>query len=153
MVRHFCGGTQESRLDVAHALGILERDFLTYDTIDHITGMVEELLTYANLPNVMVGGKINFTMSEYKLEAAELRPQVEALNSVDTEFYAEIKAHPRRLPLPESESYHPATMLLREDGASSSSKTRAQSVMTKSLLEVVAKAGNAEEVYSTFFKT
>jgi hypothetical protein len=151
MVRHFCVGVQ-GRLDVTHALGILERDFLTYDTMDHITDMVEGLLTYANLPNVMVGGKINFTMSEYKLNAAELRPQVEALNSADTEFYAEIKERPRRLPLPKNESYHPATVLLREGGTSSGSKTRVQSVKTESLLEVVSKASNVEEVYSAFFR-
>jgi hypothetical protein len=152
MVRHFCGGTQDSRLDVAHAVGILERDFLAYDTIEHIPDMVEGLLTYANLPNVMVGGKINFTMSEYKLDAAELRPQVEALNRADAEFYTEIKMHPRRLPLPAGEGYFPATVLLKESGASAGSQTRIQSVKTDQLLEVVARAANAEEVFATFFK-
>jgi hypothetical protein len=152
MVRHFCGGAPDSPLDVAHALGILERDFLAYDTIEHIPQMIEGLLTYANLPNVMVGGKINFTMNEYKLDAAELRPQVEALNRADAEFYAEIKANPRRLPLPASESYYPATVLLKESGARDGSQTRVQSVKTDQLLEVVARAANAEEVFATFFR-
>jgi hypothetical protein len=152
MIRHFCGGSPDSRLDVTHALGILERDFLAYDTIEHIPEMIEGLLTYANLPNVMVGGKINFTMSEYKLDAAELRPQVEALNRADAEFYAHIKANPRRLPLPASDSYFPATVLLKESGARDGSQTRVQSVKTDQLLEVVARAGSAEEVFATFFK-
>lgn len=86
MVRHFCGGAPDSRLDVAQAVGILEHDFLAYDTVEHIPEMVEGLLTYANLPNVMIGGRINYTMAEYKLDAAELRPQVEALNRADAEF-------------------------------------------------------------------
>jgi hypothetical protein len=152
MVRHFCGGAPDSQLDVTRALGILERDFLAYDTIEHIPEMVEGLLTYANLPNVMVGGKINFTMSEYKLDAAELRPQVEALNRADAEFYAEIKANPRRLPLPANESYYPLTVLLKESGARDGSQTRIQSVRTEQLLEVVAKAATSEEVFATFYK-
>jgi hypothetical protein len=152
MVRHFCGGTQDSQLDVAHARDILERDFLAYDTIEHIPDMIEGLLTYANLPNVMVGGKINFTMNEYKLDAAELRPQIEALNRADAEFYAEIKASPRRLSLPASESYFPATVLLKESGASGGSQTRVQSVKTDQLLDVVARATSAEEVFATFFR-
>jgi hypothetical protein len=152
MVRHFCGGTPASRPDVAHALGILERDFLAYDTVEHIPDMIEGLLTYANLPNVMVGGKINYTMDEYKLDAAELRPQIEALNRADVEFYAEIQAHPRRLPIPASEGYHPATVLLRESGASEGSQTRIQSVKTDVLLDTITRSRCADEVFSTFFK-
>jgi len=152
MVRHFCGGTPESRVDVARALVILERDFLAYDTTDHIPGMIEGLLTYANLPNVMIGGKINYTMSEYKLDVAELRPQVEALNRADVDFYAEIKVHPRRLPLPASEGYHPVTVLLQESGASEGSQTRVLSVKTDVLLETITRSQSAEEVFSTFFK-
>jgi hypothetical protein len=152
MVRHFCGGAPDSQLDVTRALGILERDFLAYDTIEHIPDMIEGLLTYANLPNVMVGGKINFTMSEYKLDAMELRPQVEALNRADVEFYAEIKTNPRRLPLPANEGYFPATVLLKESGASGGSQTRVQSVKTDQLLGVVARSTNAEEVFATFFR-
>lgn len=152
MMRHFCGGMPDSRLDVAQAVGILERDFLVYDTVEHIPEMVEGLLTYANLPNVMIGGRINYTMAEYKLDAAELRPQVEALNRADAEFYAEIKARPRRLPLPAGDSYFPATVLLKESGASDGSQTRIQSVKTDQLFEVVTRAGSAEEVFATFFK-
>jgi hypothetical protein len=152
MVRHFCGGTPDSRPDVAHALGILERDFLAYDTVEHIPDMIEGLLTYANLPNVMVGGKINYTMDEYKLDAAELRPQIEALNRADVEFYAEIQAHPRRLPIPAAEGYHPATVLLRESGASEGSQTRIQSVKTDLLLDRITRSQCAEEVFSTYFK-
>lgn len=152
MVRHFCGGTPDSPLDVAKAMGILERDFLAYDTVEHIPEMVEGLLTYANLPNVMIGGRINFTMAEYKLDAAELRPQVEALNRADAEFYAEVKARPRRLPLPAGDSYFPATVLLKESGASGGSQTRIQSVKTDVLLEVAGHANTADEVFSAFFK-
>jgi len=152
MVRHFCGGMPDSPLDVAHALGILERDFLAYDTVEHIPELVEGLLTYANLPNVMVGGKINYTMDAYKLDASALRAQVAALNRADAEFYAEIKAHPRRLPLPAGDSYFPATVLLKESGASGGSQTRIQSVKTEQLLEAAARAGSAEEVFATFFK-
>jgi hypothetical protein len=152
MVRHFCGGTLDSRLDVAHALGILEREFLAYDTIEYIPDMIEGLLNYANLPNVMVGGKINYTLDEYKLDATELRPQIEALNRADVEFYSEIQAHPRRLPIPAGEGYHPATVLLRESGASDGSQTRVQSVKTDVLLDTITRSQYAEEVFSTFFK-
>lgn len=148
MVRHFCNGSP----DAAQAIGILQRNFLTYDTNEHIPEMLEGLLTYANLPNLMIGGRINYTFDEYKLDASELRPQFEALNRADMEFYAEVKANPRRLPIPESEGYHPASVLLKETGGSSGSLTRMQAMATPQLLGVVAKCKTGDEVFSTFFK-
>jgi len=152
MVRHFCGGNPDSRLDVAKVMDILERDFLAYDTTEHIPGMIEGLLNYANLPNVMVEGKINYTLDEYKLDAANLRPQVETENRADLELYSEIQAHPRRLPIPAGEGYHPATILMQEAGGSESSQTRFQSIATPQLLEVVARSQTGKEVFSSYFK-
>lgn len=152
MVRYFSGGELDSPLDVARVLAILNNDFLAFDTMAHITGMIEGLLTHANLPNVMVKGKINFTLDAYKLDASAIRPEIEALNRADAELYAEIEARPRRLPLPDGQRYHPATVLLREVGGSEASLTALQSIGTAQLLDVVARAKNGDEVFSTFFK-
>lgn len=148
MVRHFCNGSP----DAAQAIAILQRDFLAYDTNAHIPEMLEGLLTYANLPNLMIGGRINYTFDEYKLDASELRPQFEALNRADMEFYAEVQANPRRLPIPESDGYHPASVLVKETGSSGGSLTRMQAMATPQLLDVVSKCKTGEEVFSTFFK-
>lgn len=152
MVRHFCGGHLDSRLDVAKVMGILERGFLAYDTTEHIPDMIEGLLNHANLPNVMVEGKINYTLDEYKLDAAGLRPQIEAENRADLEFYSEIQAHPRRLPIPAGDGYHPATILLKESGGSEKSLMDFQSVGTAQLLDVVARSQFGKEVFSTYFE-
>jgi len=152
MVRHFCGGTPDSHLDVAKVMGILERDFLAYDTTEHIPDMIEGLLNYANLPNVMVEGKVNYTLDEYKLDAADLRSQIEDKNRADLELYSEIQAHPRRLLIPAGESYHPATILMQEAGGREESLMRFQSISTPQLLEVVAQSQTGKEVFSTYFK-
>lgn len=152
MVRHFCGGNPDCRPDVAKGIGILERDFLAYDTTEHIPDMIEGLLNHANLPNVIVEGKINYTFDEYKLDAAELRPRIEAENRADLEFYSEVQAHPRRLPVPAGEEYHPATILIKETGGSERSFTRFQSIATAQLLETVARSQDGKEVFSTYFK-
>lgn len=148
MVRHFCNGDP----DAAQAIAILQRDFLAYDTNAHIPEMLEGLLTYANLPNVMIGGRINYTFDEYRLDASALRPQFEALNRADMEFYDEVQSRPRRLPLPEGQNHHPATVLLRETGGTDGSLTRMQAVGTAQLLEVIAQCKTGEEVFSALFK-
>lgn len=152
MVRHFCGGNLDSHLDVARVMDILERDFLAYDTTHHIPEMIEGLLNYANLPNVMVEGKINYTLDEYKLDVAGLRSQIEAENQADLELYAEIRDHPRRLSIPAGETYHPATILMRETGSSEGSMTLFQSIATGPLLEVIAQSSNGKDVFSMYFK-
>jgi hypothetical protein len=149
MVRHFCDG----RTDVSQALGILQRDFLAFDTAEHIAEMIEGLLNYANLPNVMVQGKINYTLDQYRLDAAvQVRSEVESLNRADTEFYREIQENPRRLPITDGEGYHPLTMLLKESGGSAASLTRVQSVGTDELLKVVARSQSGQQVFDTFIK-
>ena len=87
-----------------------------------------------------------------KLDAAELRPRIEAENRADLEFYAEVQAHPRRLPIPAGEAYHPATILMKETGGSEGSMTRFQSIATAQLLDVVAQARDGKEVFSKYFE-
>jgi hypothetical protein len=152
MVRHFCGDTPDSPLDVANVMRILERDFLAYDTTEHIPEMIEGLLNHANLPNVMVQGRINYTLDEYKLDAADLRPRIEAENRADLELYSEIQAHPRRLPIPGGETYHPATILMQETGGSEGSMTLFQSVATAQVLDRVAQSQTGKEVFAHYFK-
>lgn len=96
----------------------------------------------------MVQGKINYTLDEYKLDAAELRPQVEAENRADLELYIEIQACPRRLPVPARGSHHPATILMHETGGSEGSRTLFQSVATAQLLEMVAQSQTGKELFS-----
>lgn len=150
MIRYFCGGNLDSCLDVAVAVGILERDFLTYDTTEHIPDMIEGLLNYANLPNVMMEGRMNYTHADYKLEVTEMRPRIEAMNTADLELYREVQRNPRQLPIPSEDSYHPYTVLLKEVGGASGSLSHGQSVMTTELLKVVASATSGNEVFSTF---
>lgn len=153
MVRFFVGAELDRQLDAEKAVRILERDFLTYGTTNNITTLIEGLLNYANLPNVMIEGKVNFTHSEYKLEASGLRPQIESLNKADMELYKEIETHPRHLPIPSGDGYHPYSVLLREVGGSSGCLTHGQSVMSNQLLEVISKASSGEEVFSAFFSS
>lgn len=152
MVRHFCGGNVDSPLDVTTVIRMLERDFLAYDTTEHIPQLIEGLINHANLPNVMVQGKINYTLDEYKLDAADLRPRIEAENRADLELYSEIQAHPRRLPIPTGENYHPATILMQETGGSEGSMTLFQSVATAQLLETVVQSQTGKAVFSHYFK-
>jgi len=152
MVRHFCGGDPASPLDVAGVMRILERDFLAYDTTEHIPELIEGLLNHANLPNVMVQGRINYTLDEYKLDASDLRPRIEAENRADLELYAEIQARPRQLPIPAGESYHPATILMQETGGSERSMMRFQSIATAQLLDMVAQSQTGKALFSHYFK-
>lgn len=68
------------------------------------------------------------------------------------ELYAEIQARPRRLPIPVSDVYHPATILMHETGGQEGSMTLFQSVATAQLLQTAAQSQTGKEVFSHYFK-
>lgn len=151
MVRYFCGGELKSRLDVSLAVGLLESNFIAYDTINHIPDLIEGVLNYANLPNVMMEKRLNYTLNEFRLSVPEVRPLVEAFNLADLEFYKAIESRPRRLEIPQKEGSHPLSVILQESGGRENSLTYSKSIPTQKLLEIVSCSHTASEFFSKVF--
>ena len=152
MVRYLGGGDPACEgIDVDAVIECLEREFLAYDTLGNVTQMVEGLLNYANLSDVITLGRINTTLPEYSLDLAEFKEEVEALNAADMQLYRYVSAKPRRLEIPSTEGYHPYTALIKETGDASASKTAMIVVDTESLLDAMAKASSRGDVIESLF--